>query len=189
DMTDLRLKSRKADLVVFASPLYIFSVTGIMKNFLDRIVPNMKPYMLIENGETKHPHRYPEDRQQGFVVFSAAGFPEVEHNFDGLKGMFRCLHSHSEQASLMGEFYMPGAELIAQPVYGERRMRVEQACYEAGEQVVTIGKIDIACMETVSDPGISQKKFQEQADYFWGSLDGKGSYLKSSHRLEYANVT
>jgi putative sterol carrier protein/putative NADPH-quinone reductase len=189
DMTDLRLKYRKADLIVFASPLYIFSVTGIMKNFLDRIVPNMKPYMLIENGETKHPHRYPEDRQQGFVVFSAAGFPEVEHNFDGLKGMFRCLHSHSEQASLMGEFYMPGAELIAQPVYGERRMRVEQACYEAGEQVVTIGKIDIACMEAVSDPGISQEKFQEQADYFWGSLDGKGSYLKSSPRLEYANVT
>ena len=33
DMTDLRLKYRKADLVVFASPLYIFSVTGIMKKF------------------------------------------------------------------------------------------------------------------------------------------------------------
>ncbi|MBW1852960.1 MAG: flavodoxin family protein [Deltaproteobacteria bacterium] len=110
-MTDLRLKYRKADLIVFASPLYIFSVTGIMKNFLDRIVPNMKPYMIIDNGETRHPHRYPEDGQQGFVVFSAAGFPEVDHNFDGLKSMFRCLHSHSEKASLMGEFFMPGADL------------------------------------------------------------------------------
>ena len=105
DMTDLRLKFRKADLVVFASPLYVYNVTGIMKNFLDRNVPNLKPYMLIENGITRHPHRYPEERQQGFVVFSAAGFPEVDHNFDGLKGMFRCLHSHSEQASLMGEVY------------------------------------------------------------------------------------
>jgi putative NADPH-quinone reductase/putative sterol carrier protein len=185
DMTDLLLKFRKADLIVFASPLYIFNVTGIMKKFLDRILPNMKPYMLIEDGETKHPHRYPEDKQQGFVVFSAAGFPEVEHNFDGLKGMFRCLHSHSEKSFLMGEFYMPGAELISQPVFAERRRRVEQACYNAGEQVVKAGKINMEFMEAVSDVEITQKKFQEQADYFWESLDGKASYLKSSPKLEY----
>ena len=185
DTADLRLKSRKADLVVFASPLYIFSVTGIMKNFLDRNLPNMKPYMLLENGETKHPHRYPKDRQQGFIVFSAAGFPKVDHNFDGLKGMFRCLHSHHEKSFLMGEFYMPGAELIAQPVYGERRMRVKQACYDAGEQVVKAGKIDRAFMEAVSDVEISQKKFEEQTNYFWESLDGKASYLKNFPKLEY----
>jgi len=187
DMTDLLLKSRKADLVVFASPLYVYNVTGIMKNFLDRNVPNLKPYMLIENGITRHPYRYPEERQQGFVVFSAAGFPEVDHNFDGLKGMFRCLHNHSAQTSIMGEFYMPGAELIAQPVYGERRMRVEQACRNAGVQIVREGKIDIAFMETVSNVEMSKKKFQEQADYFWESLDGKASYLKNSPELEYTN--
>ena len=66
------------------------------------------PYMLVENGDTKHPHRYPDDREQGFVGFSAAGFPEVEHNFNGLKGMFRCLHSHLEKASMKAEFSMLG---------------------------------------------------------------------------------
>ena len=187
DMIDLRLKFRKADLIIFASPLYIFSVTGIMKNFLDRNLPNMKPYMLIEDGETKHPHRYPKDKQQGFIVFSAAGFPEVEHNFDGLKAMFRCLHSHSEKTSIMGEFYMPGAELISQPVYAERRERIEQACSNAGEQVVKEGKVNMAFMRAVADAEITQKKFQEQADYFWESLDGKASYLKSSPKLEYNN--
>ena len=187
DMTDLRLKFRKADLIIFASPLYIFNVTGIMKNFLDRILPNMKPYMLIESGETMHPHRYPEDKQQGFVVFSAAGFPEVDHNFDGLKAMFRCLHSHFEKSFLMGEFYMPGAELIAQPVYAARRKKIGQVCYNAGEQVVKEGKINMQFMEAVSDVEITQKKFQEQADYFWESLDGKASYLKSFPKLEYSD--
>jgi putative NADPH-quinone reductase/putative sterol carrier protein len=187
DMSDLRLKFREADLIIFASPLYIFNVTGIMKNFLDRTLPNLKPYMLIENGETRHPHRYPQDKQQGFVVFSAAGFPEVENNFDGLKAMFRCLHSHSEKSFLMGEFFMPGAELISQPVYAERRLKVEEACYHAGEQVVKEGKINREFMEVVSDVEITQKKFQEQADYFWESLDGKASYLKSSLKLEYTN--
>jgi len=189
DMTDLRLKFRKADLIIFASPLYIFNVTGIMKNFLDRILPTVKPYMLIEEGETRHPHRYPEDKEQGFVVFSAAGFPEVDHNFDGLKGMFRCFHSHFEKSFLMGEFYMPGAELIAVPVYAQRRKRIEQVCSNAGEQVVKEGKINIEFMEAVSDVEITQKKFQEQADYFWESLDGKASYLKSSPKLEYTNGT
>ena len=187
DMIDLRLKFRKADLIIFASPLYIFNVTGIMKNFLDRLLPNIKPYMLVEDGETKHPHRYPEDKQQGFIVFSAAGFPEVEHNFDGLKAMFRCLHSHSEKTSLMGEFYMPGAELISQPVYAERRERIEQACFNAGEQVVKEGKVNMAFMRAVADAEITQKKFQEQADSFWESLDGKSSYLKSAPKLEYTN--
>ncbi|MBW2249195.1 MAG: NAD(P)H-dependent oxidoreductase [Deltaproteobacteria bacterium] len=189
DMTDLRLKFRKADLIIFASPLYIFNVTGIMKNFLDRILPTVKPYMLIEEGETRHPHRYPEDKEQGFVVFSAAGFSEVDHNFDGLKGMFRCFHSHFEKSFLMGEFYMPGAELIAVPVYAQRRKRIEQVCSNAGEQVVKEGKINIEFMEAVSDVEITQKKFQEQADYFWESLDGKASYLKSSPKLEYTNGT
>ncbi len=189
DMTDLRLKFRKADLIIFASPLYIFSVTGIMKNFLDRILPNMKPYMLIEDGETKHPHRYSEDKHQGFVVFSAAGFPEVDHNFDGLKGMFRCLHSHFENSFLMGEFYLPAAEFIAQPVYAQRRKKIEKMCFAAGEQVIKEGKINNEFMQIVSDAEISHKKFQEQADYMWESLDGKASYLKNFPKLEYTNDT
>ncbi len=85
----------------------------------------------------------------------------------------------------MGEFYMPGAELISQPVYGERRKKIEQACYNAGEQVVKEGEMNMEFMEAVSDVEISQNKFQEQADYFWESLDGKASYLKSSPKLEY----
>ncbi|MCP4157528.1 MAG: hypothetical protein GY757_57995 [bacterium] len=143
--------------------------------------------MLIEEGETRHPHRYKEDKQQGFVVFSAAGFPEVDHNFDGLKGMFRCLHSHLERTFLMGEFHMPGAELISQPVYADRRRNVSRACFNAGKQVIKEGKINIKFMEAVSDVEIAREKFQEQADYFWESLDGKASYLKSSPKLEYTN--
>jgi len=185
DMTDLREKYRKADLVILASPLYFFNVTGLMKNFLDRLLPNMKPYMLINGGITQHPNRFAEDKEQGFVVFSAAGFPEVEHNFDGLKGMFRCLHRHSEKSFMMGEFYMPAAEIIAEPVYGERREQIEQACYRAGGQAVSQGKIDLGYMQTVANIEITQTKFKEQADYFWESLDGTKAYLKNSPKLEY----
>ena len=39
----------------------------------------------------------------------------------------------------------------------------------------------------VADTEITQKKFQEQADTFWESIDGKSSYLKSAPKLEYNN--
>jgi hypothetical protein len=186
-MPDLLLKFRRADLIVFASPLYIFNVTGIMKTFMDRVIPNSTPYMIVDETVTRHPARYPEDRDQGFVVFSAAGFPEVEHNFDGLKGMFRCMHSHFEKAFLMGEFYLPAAETIMQPVYSERLLMVEEACRTAGRQAVEEGKIDIEWMDAVARVPISRETFGRQADWYWESLDGKGSYLKRAPRIEAAD--
>jgi multimeric flavodoxin WrbA/putative sterol carrier protein len=183
DMSELREKNREADLVIYSSPLYIFNVTGIMKNFLDRLLPNMKPYMLIKNGQTQHPHRYEEDNEQGFVVFSASGFPEVEHNFDGLKSSFRCFSSHMEKASLMGEFFLPAAEVIVQSVYKKKREKIAEICETAGKQIVNEGKIDVELMTALTDTGISKETFQSQADNFWKSLDGKKSYLKEVPKL------
>ncbi|MCK5050265.1 MAG: NAD(P)H-dependent oxidoreductase [Candidatus Cloacimonetes bacterium] len=183
DMTELRIKLREADLVIYSSPLYIFNVTGIMKNFLDRLLPNMKPYMLIKNGQTQHPHRYEEDKGQGFVVFSASGFPEVEHNFDGLKYSFRCFSSHMEKTSLMGEFFLPAAESIVYPVYKKRRDKIAEICETAGKQIVNEGKIDVDLMMAITNIGFSKETFQSQADNFWKTLDGKKSYLKEAPKF------
>ena len=178
DMTMLRKKYREADLVVFASPLYIFNVSGILKTFMDRLLPVFKPYMLInEKGNTMHPDRFPEKGEQGFVVFSAAGFPDVAHNFDGLIGMFRAWDSHNENSHLMGEFFMPAAEMIVQPVYEARRELIKDLCIKAGKQIVAERFIDKEIMNNIQDPLVSKETFQQQADAFWESLDGKKSYM------------
>ena len=151
DMTMLRKKYREADLVVFASPLYIFNVSGILKTFMDRLLPVLQPYMLLnDNGNIMHPDRFPEEGEQGFVVFSAAGFPDVAHNFDGLIGMFRAWNSHNENSHLMGEFFMPAAEMIVQPVYEERKELIKNLCVKAGKQIVTEGFIDKEIMNNTN---------------------------------------
>jgi len=184
DMTMFRKKYCEADLVVFESPLYIFNVTGIMKTFMDRLLPIMKPYMLLDENEyTLHPDRFPEAGEQGFVVFSAAGFPNVEHNFDGLKGMYRCWDSHSENMNLMGEFFLTAAEMIVHPVYAERKKLIAKVCYKAGKQIIKEGKINIELMQTIQDPIVSIETFQQQADAFWESLDGKQSYMVSNLKI------
>jgi len=184
-MTELREKYRGADLVVFASPLYIFNVTGVMKTFMDRLLPILKPYMLLDekDGHISHPDRYPELGEQGVVVFSASGFPDVDNNFDGLKGMYRAWTSHSQNSYLMGEFFLTAAEMLPQPVYKNRKDKVEKACFDAGVQVVNEGKIDYKYMSAVSNPIVSNKTFQNQADNFWASLDGKKSYIKEIVKL------
>ncbi len=185
DMTMLRKKYREADLVIFASPLYIFNVTGIMKTFMDRLLPIMKPYMLTnENGDTLHPDRFPEKGEQGFVVFSAAGFPEVEHNFDGLTGMYHCWNSHSENMHLMGEFYLTAAEIIVQQVYAERKKMIAEVCYKAGKQAVEEGKVNKEYMLTVQDSTVTKETFQTQANAFWESLDGIKPYLSNVPKID-----
>jgi multimeric flavodoxin WrbA/putative sterol carrier protein len=186
DMTELRKKCREADLVIFASPLYIFNVTGIMKSFMDRLLPLMKPYMLTnEKGDTMHPDRFPEKGEQGFVVFSAAGFPDIDNNFNGLKEMYRCWSSHSENAHLMGEFFLTAAEIIAHPVYADRKKLIKDICFKAGKQVVEEGKIDKDLMFALQDPTISKETFQMQSDNFWETLDGKERYLKKIPKLTH----
>jgi multimeric flavodoxin WrbA len=178
-MTTLRDKYRSADLVVFASPLYIFNVTGIMKNFMDRLLPILKPYMLLDKkGHVSHPDRFPHLGEQAMVVFSASGFPDIDDNFDGLKGMYRTWDSHNENSHLIGEFFLTAAEMIVQPVYKKRKDLIEKACFDAGVQVMNEGKIDYKYMSTISNPRVTHKTFQNQADNFWASLDGKKSYLR-----------
>jgi FMN-dependent NADH-azoreductase/putative sterol carrier protein len=183
DMPELMEKVRKADLVVYVTPLYVFSISAQLKAFIDRMLPNMKPYMVKTDGLTHHPNRHEEDLPNGLIVFAAGGFPEVEKNFDGISAIVRNMSSHLATTNLMAEFFPPAAELLQQPVYRERKERIEETCYNAGRDAVLKGTISEEYMETVADPGIEQDVFMNQANMFWKSLDGKKSYNRAAPKL------
>ena len=178
DMAELLEKVRAADLVVYVSPLYVYSIAAPLKVFLDRLLPNIKPYMVSTDGLTHHPARFKTDPEQGFVIFSAGGFPEVEGNFDGIRAIMRSMSTHGEKTKLMAEFYLPAAELLSIPVYRERRERTVKACFQAGVEAVEKGVIEQRLTDIVADPGVGQATFMEQANVFWETLDGKKAYLK-----------
>lgn len=178
-MAMLRKKHIEADLIIYATPLYTYSVTGIMKTFMDRLLPNTQPYMISnsKNSHISHPSRY-TDKIQGFLVFSAGGFPDIDKNFDGIKAIYRSWDFHNKNRKLLGEFYLPASELIVQPIYKNRKDLVEKSCFDAGIQVITEGKIDYIFMASISNPHITNEVFKNQANNFWERLDGKKSYLK-----------
>lgn len=179
DMAGLIEKYVGADLAVFASPLYTFSVNGIMKSFMDRLIPMLKPYMAKNpQGKTFHPKRWPEHTPTHIFTVSAAGFPEVEGNFDGFRALFKSWSTHMEGAKLLGEMLLPAAEMIALPEFGDRKRKIAEAGQAIGLSLAQKGFAPSHLMRRISDTGLSQKEFAHMANLFWKNLDGKDSYMR-----------
>lgn len=179
DMPELLLKYREADLLVFASPLFVFSVTAVLKRFLDRLIPTLEGRILDDNGVAHHPLRYPSDPHKGVVVISAAGFPQIQNNYEGFLSLFRNFSRHGDNLTLLGELILPGAELMSVPVFSDHRKKVQEACYQAGQAVVKSGLISQQLMDIVQSLPVERDQFIKEASMFWESFrDGRSYYEK-----------
>ncbi len=166
DMSELLQKLDRAECVVYAQPLYVFTVPGIMKNFLDRSLPRLEPYLIKHpNGSTRHPRRWSKNGRM--ILFSVCGFPEIEH-FDALRRMYQLL-SQASGTEIVGEILRPASESLhfSQQI-GDGVTAMEEALYTAGYQVATLGFIRQQTEAAISQPLFtSQDNFHAVANEFW----------------------
>ena len=140
DMAGLLPKMNEADLIVYGTPLYVFNVTGLMKDFLDRSIPRLEPWLITSgSGEiTGHPTR--SGKHGRMFLVSACGFPEFEH-FDPLVATFKQM-ARVGGSEYIGDILRPFAE----PMAGDELQDMFQPYYDlvrqAGEQVIRQGNID-----------------------------------------------
>ena len=92
-MAQLLQKYHEADIVCFATPVYTWNMTALLKNFVDRLAPLKSPRVREKNG--KFDLQDAEVRQQKFVVISNCGFPG-ENNFDVLRAAVACCNPSLE---------------------------------------------------------------------------------------------
>jgi multimeric flavodoxin WrbA len=184
DMVQNLPKLQKANLIVFATPLYVYNVTGLLKNFLDRQIPLLEPY-LVEKGEaTGHPRRDTPEDQKVFLI-SVAGFPELSH-FDALVTMFKKMYRGGKY---IGEILIPGSEPMSmddlQDSYKKLYKLIEKAGYEVGKNGVMSKETQkrITDMTTYTEEEI--KVFREMANKYWDSMEPK-DYSKI--KLETTNM-
>lgn len=79
----------QADMVIFGTPLYHFSMSGIMKDFIDRTLPRIEPWLIPHPdipGVTFHPERFHKPNKM--MLVSPCGFPEFYH-FESLVATFK----------------------------------------------------------------------------------------------------
>ena len=172
DMNMLYPKIREADILVFATPVYVWGVSGPMKNLMDRLPPLALPFIELRDGHCRHPPR--EGTKHGKVVLvSNCGFWEMD-NFDPL-----LVHMKAVCKNTGMEF----AGALLRPHGGGLRRMVEmglplddifEAAKEAGRQLLENGKMSPETLKIVSRELMPLEMFIQVANAtFQEALDAK----------------
>ncbi len=129
-----------ADMVIFGTPVYHFTMTGIMKTFIDRTLPRLEPWLIPHPhlpGVTGHPERV--HKPEKIFVVSACGFPEFD-NFDPLLVTFKHM-ARMSRWEYLGEILRPGAEALSHHSLQGLFTDYYDLLRQAGEQIIRDGRI------------------------------------------------
>ena len=165
DMPELLEKVRSCDIIVYATPLYNYNMTSLLKAFQERLLPLVDPHLIKKEATYRHPPRYELNRKM--VLLSNCGFPEISH-FDGLRHVFRHIE-RSGQIPLIGEILMPAGELLKNKGLREKLHGVLQAAYRAGVEVVRDGRVSKETEAQIQKPIIAADELAEMANLWWDS--------------------
>lgn len=140
DMEQLLHKISQADIMVYATPLYFYTVTGFMKDFMDRMMPLSNKEIVKVGDMYQHPKRIKRDVPLKHVLISNCGFPG-EYNFSGLLETFKVMTKGNLAASILcGQGGILGA------VNKDERLKKMYtpfltALSTAGREVINLGHI------------------------------------------------
>lgn len=163
DMTDLLYRVRECDILVYATPLYNYNMTSLLKRFQERLHPLIDPH-LVKDGELyRHPRRFEKPRYM--VLISTCGLPNVCH-FEGLHQIFRQIE-WSNQIRLVGELLMPAADLLKKESLRETFSINLQASYRAGIEVVSEGKVSKKVEDQILKSPLTPDEMAEMANRWW----------------------
>ena len=172
DMEELLEKSMASDIVVYACPIYVGDVSGIMKDFIDRSIPLEKPnFSKNKDGVVNHVHRY--EKYPRFVLISNCGFPEQCHF-----KYFRNTFTYMEQiggAEIIAEIYRGQGELLKaevpelKPILDGYKSHLRKA----GREVVMDGKLSEETKAELEKPLIPYEMYIEQAEKHWEMMLSK----------------
>ena len=166
-------KFLESDLVVYASPLYHFTVNAMMKVFIERTLPILQPFFRQHNGQTFHPLR---SKHPKVVVLSVAGFPD-EAVFDQLSSWVNFIYgrSASDGKTLAAEIYRPMAESLTVPYFKEKAADILDATQAAGREIVASGTVSEKTLARVKQPMAEDPAaFLEVGNLMWQTCITEG---------------
>lgn len=141
DMIHLMEKYRSSDVVVYGTPVYTHDMTAYLKNFVDRLIPNLSPLLVTNGGSFDLEKNF---KSPQIVAISNCGFPGG-NNFDILKQIFAA-------ASPVLEIYRNSGKLLKNQDEGIKE-KVESWLSHvtiAGEELVRNGMVSEGTMKEVN---------------------------------------
>ena len=168
DMRELLPKYMASDIVVFATPVYVDNVTGIMKDFIDRLIPLGDPHFEAdENGETRH---IGGKGSPSMVVISSCGFPEQSH-FQVLHHLFQRVarNFHSE---VIAEIYRSEGGILKEPPSELKPIiwKYRKLVKRAGRELVEDLSISEDTASKLENPLIPYDQYLKGANEKWDRI-------------------
>ncbi|MBW1710513.1 MAG: NAD(P)H-dependent oxidoreductase, partial [Deltaproteobacteria bacterium] len=176
-MAELRKKIADADCLVLATPVYVDGMTGLMKNMFDRCIPNVMPFMeLDQNENVRHPIRFGKPGGK-IVLISTCGFVEMD--------TFGPLVYHMERIALnlrgemAGKLLRPsGMGLRIEGFFPDVREKVLAAFTKAGAELIKQGGVSPETEAEASQefmPNMPKELFVKGGNAFWERAVKEGS--------------
>jgi len=148
DVKMLLPKMQEADVIIFGTPVYFDGMPGTLKNLIDRLIPMLEPYFIMQDSHCRHPSRK-RQKHPKVVLVSNCGFWEMD-NFEPLVMHMQaiCKNACWEFA---GALLRPHGEALSYMVRkGIPVQDVFDATKNAGKELVRTGKISEKNMKTIS---------------------------------------
>jgi multimeric flavodoxin WrbA len=162
DMEKVMPLLRKADILVFASPLYVDGVNGPMKMLMDRMIPLAQPFIELRDNHCRHPLR-DANKKRKLVLVSNCGFWEKD-NFDAMITHMKAVCKNMS-AEFAGALIRPHGESMNTII--EMGMNIDDvfaAAKEAGSQLVRDGSMSGETLDVVSRDLMPRDMFLEGAN-------------------------
>lgn len=170
DVPALHAKMLRADVLVYATPLYICTMSAILKRFLDRIMPLAEPYQEYRDGACSHPHQNKREREMRTVLVSTCGFPGLR-NFDPLVFTFERI-AEVGGGTLHASILFPSSVLLARdPCPAAEQL---EYVYRAGREVVGEG-ISEETVEGYSRPFVDPRAYVDELNGIFRALREKAA--------------
>ncbi len=153
DMQMLYQKMRTADILVFATPVYI-PLPGQMQDVLNRMVALIDPVLRTRKGRTRAVFRK-DVRVKKIVLVSSSGWWEKE-NFETVERIVREL-AEDVSTKYAGAVLRPHIQWLSREP--EKAKEIFHACQLAGFQLVKKGAMSKNILSRVSQPLVSNRRF------------------------------
>lgn len=163
DMKDLLIKVSEADIIVYATPLYYYTVTGIMKDFMDRMLP-LNSGEIIKKGDVyTHPRQNKYITPAKTVLISNCGFPG-DYNFSGLLETFKVMTKGNLAASILCTQGGGLCSVETNEGLNDLYKPFFKALVKAGEDVVSKGFITNEVQEILNKPVMDTETYITRAN-------------------------
>ena len=166
DMEELLDKVSQADIMVYATPLYYYTVTGIMKDFMDRKLPLAKREIIRTGEQYSHPKRYDRENPMKTVLISNCGFPG-NYNFSGLVETFKVMTKGNLSATILcgqgGVLGNVNTDEMLKKLYEPFFAALESA----GKEVVDQGYIKAETQDILDKDVIDPEIYIKNANASW----------------------